>query len=820
MCFFPFLKKISQFDFNIAHRVFSIFCVTCIGQFSVAQLQSNEWIPLFDPQSLVEGELHGQVGWLTNGFTDVFQVRPDPVTGDNPVIHLSNHEVSASPFVWLQLPESIEGIGTLFYRQRIEPDASTTSTRQSWQIGLNSATKAEGRQRYDFNVRKEIDWSRHRAADDRDGHTNVIPFAWVNFWLVVDTNAGTLKIYRTRDTEVVTEDDLVSSGSFREATHELSHFKISRGNIERDWTTQFSHLYQSKGENLSLPSTVKKLDTEVSETLDRVQTGTWEHNDKEHPFRINIPKGLELGEETPVAVYLKNLPRPRIGTDGDEDLIAGILEQGLIVMEIDCRNFPSETPYLEATLFDFHRALRQLIPALTNGRTTVDERQLYTVPEGYRLLRDLPYWNIKKHGAHGSLERVLEVYNTTVAERFNVQPVETIEEMVGSEGQPFDYNLYIDIIYPSGKDVEAVPLIAHFSTIWPIAGTMRTGDRRKIVLGWLTSGYGLAYVDHVYNPPARTRYYGHFNPGFTLDVWNGVAAGSAAIRFFREFANYFNLNGQIGALGHSKSSYTVARIADPLHAELEEHETFSGFPPGSPEEQPWPGHDSSITVAYASMGMGTRRIQYFNERTVPMVLAVGYYDQFDHWQAFPQLIAHLEDLDHNHFALWMEELGHTFPGGIDRATGQKRALLLRAFFDQHLNPGNDHSLRLIGIIPADGADYVDIDGSSPIMFVEEDNLPQDLAGLSPTVPVTVRFARRIDLTSISQNSLQVLDSRDNSSVPGEWRVSLGQTRFEFLPEGQLSHDTLYTVFVSNEIRDVHGNSLNSDHKQSFTTRSP
>ncbi len=545
--------------------------------------------------------------------------------------------------------------------------------------------------------------------------------------------------------------------------------------------------------------------------------GFWTYGGENYPFTATVRQAAHNYHPLPTAVYLRNLDIPRIGTDSDSTIVKDLLDDELVVVELDGADLPAESPAMERALLDFHKNLPTLVSGASAGAIQVDESFIYTLPAGHRLKRNLPFWNIERHGAHGTLQRVLEIYNTNVAEHFGAEPVDSVEDMRGRDGDRFDYNLYIDIIYPSGQATEAVPTIAHFSTLDRMPRMFLSDDRRLYPIGWVTSGYAMALIDHVYHPAARVRYFGHM-PGFTLDNWNGVAAGAAGIRFLRAHAEAFNLNGRIGALGHSKSAYTVMRLADPRHPELPEHQEFDGFPTGSPDPQPWPDHKSTIQVAYASMGMGIRRTRYTTPELVPLVVAAGRHDHFDYWNATPEQVARAKEFDLNQLTLWMEELGHTLPSGRDAATGRDRTLLVRHFFDQHLAPlGEDH-LEVLAVAPPRNAREVALDGTVARFGVnDEDDLPDNLHGLDPRMPITVRFARSIDTGTLPEDAFSVERADTRDPVPGKWIPSLRNSRFEFFPEEELEAETSYRITVSPGIRDSEGRVLEYGYRRSFQT---
>jgi len=544
-------------------------------------------------------------------------------------------------------------------------------------------------------------------------------------------------------------------------------------------------------------------------------SGTWSFAGIAHPFTVTA--ATRSAEAQPNVIYLRNLQRARLGSDSDATIIGALVADGLAVIDLDCAGLPAESMALERALLEFHGAVESLVREATSGRLKIDLNALYWVPEGHRLSRRLPFWNLAQHGSHGTLERILEIHNSTVVERFGVAPIGRVNELRGRDGAALDYDLYIDLVHPSGAASTPAPVIAHYATQSRMPQSFRSGDRPMELIGWLTSGYALALVDHAYNPLARSEHYRHFQPGYTLQDHNDLKVGSASIRFLRAHADAFNLTDRIGVLGHSKSSYTTIRLADPRHPDQPEHARYRGFPPGTPEAQPWPGFASTVQVAFASMGNGTRRVQYVNEHLAPIVFAVGRTDRFGHWEVFPPLIAAAEQTDAHHLALWMEDLGHDRPFGTDLLSGKERHLLLRQFFAQHLHPYGREDLEVLFTLPHADAEGVSLDGVTRVLTRAED-LPKDMHGLPATRPITVRFARAIDASSTTGGGLSVWDLAANTPVPGTWRSSLRHSRFEFTPDRPLAPLTLYEIRVATSVHDTAHRHLAAPVHHRFRTR--
>ena len=59
----------------------------------------------------------------------------------------------------------------------------------------------------------------------------------------------------------------------------------------------------------------------------------------------------------------------------------------------------------------------------------IDPDYIFYVPEGYTITRNIPVWNIEENGADGSVERVMDTYNSVIVPKFGVEPVTDPEQM-------------------------------------------------------------------------------------------------------------------------------------------------------------------------------------------------------------------------------------------------------------------------------------------------------------------------------------------------------------------------------------------------------
>lgn len=508
--------------------------------------------------------------------------------------------------------------------------------------------------------------------------------------------------------------------------------------------------------------------------------------------------GCALGAGTPVVFYLKNLPGPRIGTDSDRDILRDLKKQGFLVEEVDCSRFPKQSPELEVALTEFHIESPKLLEKYEKQGVQIDYGTILYVPAGYRVACNIPVWNIVKYGPPHILDYVLEIYNTAVVKKFKVPKVQSVDQIISLEGRPLDYNLYIDFIYPSGKPKQKVPLLLNFSSnaprFYPFSpkATREVAYRAIFPIGFLTSGYAFANLDHCFIPTSKRGVFGHTIP-YSLDRYTGVAYITSAIRYIHSVADRYNLNGKIGSMGISKASFAAVLSARPDNASVAEERTAYGVPASN---QPYPGYPSTVDVAYAAAGDGTRKLpNLLIEGSVPMVTSMGKRDKFkEHWGLYPKVLTHLNRTQIPFVALWMEELGHTYPGlGVDYTTGESRYSLLKRFFDFYLKPQEHQDPELFYILPRKGSENVRLDGTFRVLIPDE-LLPVNLYDVPKYCPITVRFLSKMKSDSAAKY-LAVLEKESGRQVSGTWQASMHNTIYQFVPDTLLQPGIEYMVQV-------------------------
>jgi len=517
---------------------------------------------------------------------------------------------------------------------------------------------------------------------------------------------------------------------------------------------------------------------------------------REVPVAVYSSKNSSDDKGDLAIVYVRNHAHERIGMEPDLSILSDYIRQGHIVVTVDFQNDPgARSPDFDEDLHRLFRALygHEIDPLLEGTRLKAKRYRCFFLPAGYRLVTDLVYWDRKKHGVYGTLEWTMKTYNEDMVPRVKgLKPVSSPDEMVDAEGKPFDYTVKMDIVYPS-QAKRKLPLIFDSATE---ASREPMGDPRSFrphMAGFTMRGYVFCEMGHCYNP--NVDHFFHF-PAFEADHWNGLACYTAAMRFLRMNAEKYAIDSDhFGGVGHSKGQYAITRLSDPNHVGGEESKKFAGFPPGTPEPQPWPAYSSRIHAGYQSMGMGTFEPEYITADYVPTIIACGELERdVISKRGHPAFVKRLEELDANHIELFMQGLGHDIPYGYDDRMGVDRYRLMHAFFDRYLKV--DEKLPPVALLIWPRNKRTDV--------TAEDRL-------------FVHFAPVIDPVSIlEQKGVEVLEGAGRTPVRGSWKISHGGTRFTFLPEKPLTSGAEYEIAVTERVRDKAGTHLKEEKSVRFT----
>ncbi|MBQ8380622.1 MAG: Ig-like domain-containing protein [Clostridia bacterium] len=302
--------------------------------------------------------------------------------------------------------------------------------------------------------------------------------------------------------------------------------------------------------------------------------------------------------KTQLVIYVVNTNTERIGTKSDVDIIKGMLSRGYVVAVLDYLNASdAKSPNIDWSI-QINRE------DIYTGKYFSDTTKIpagsfydnHVVPAGYDVSPYMTFWETDKHGAEGSLEEIVENWNTdlrkTNGERIipwvgdngrkatqncfeGTSPVwymdangtaeteagkgtytklkytkaESVYDCVGPEGEPLELSLGMHIVYPTQtaeKPIDDVPLFVNCNSSGHITLAVTSADKRPIVNGGLFNGYAGVIYDYLWFPMCRNEYYGYYDGriqasgGYTgdqmnyaLQLYNDKRINTAAMRYLK-----------------------------------------------------------------------------------------------------------------------------------------------------------------------------------------------------------------------------------------------------------------------------------------------
>jgi hypothetical protein len=515
------------------------------------------------------------------------------------------------------------------------------------------------------------------------------------------------------------------------------------------------------------------------------------------PLNIYYLGGDTGPDGSEVIVYLKNSAWDRIGQESDLSILRDYIQKKLIVITVDFGNdILAVSPRFDKDLHELFKAVYgfRTVSLLKDLNLKPKEFRCFFLPEGYRVATNLVYWELDKHAAFGTMEYIMNSYNEDIVPKLpGLKPVTSPKDMVDRYGNPFDFTVKMDIVYPS-QAKKKVPAIIFSAWLAPRNPNGEPISYLPHFAGFTTRGYVYIVMGHCFNPCVQ--HYFHYSK-FTLDQWNGFACYTAAMRYINANAEKYSINAEhIGMAGHSKGEYAITRLSDPHHEGGKEISRFEGFPEGSPEPQPWPGYPSNISVGYQSMGMGLFEPEYITPDYVPNIAACGENERdVISKEGHPAFVKRLEELDCNYINLFMQGLGHEVPYGYDERMGVDRYQLMHDFFDRYLKVEDKLPPVVLVVSPRDNKEEV----------------PQD-------AEITIDFAPVIDPESILKDKgIRILRVKNENEVEveGTWKVSHGGTRYTFIPVQDLNKKEQHSINITTRVKDKRGIHLEQEKTLHF-----
>lgn len=320
---------------------------------------------------------------------------------------------------------------------------------------------------------------------------------------------------------------------------------------------------------------------------------------------------------TDAVLYVINTRAVRSGTDSDADIIRSMLDRGMIVTVLDYKN------HRKAKGADLDWSAQAFIAKMGSGTyyqnteiiPTGTYYEQFLVPAGCNLSTDHVIWEIDKHSAVGTMERIVWVWNNDFrgvrGDKFIVKWVHedgtkkatqngidgsepqwfadaegkipdpdgeyiklkhtlalTITDCVKRDGSPMDLNLSMHVVYPTNPEHDVPVMTMACSSEHLASGAVRAD--RPHLNGFLFEGYAVANYDYAYVPMARNDHYGYFagdsagaltgnNANYGIYGFNNTECATSAIRALRylslsDHETYSFDIDHIGILGNSKGS--------------------------------------------------------------------------------------------------------------------------------------------------------------------------------------------------------------------------------------------------------------------------
>lgn len=431
--------------------------------------------------------------------------------------------------------------------------------------------------------------------------------------------------------------------------------------------------------------------------------------------------------ETAVIVYVINHSGEYPGTDSDVDIVCDLLDEGYIVVVVDYQNNElAVSPGIEMSLKTIRESLIQT-QKMYVGSYSFGKNKIYVVPSGYRILRNVVFYDLLESGAEGTIEKICDVWNNSETEAGvtskggNYQKVtdyNDYNEIIRlPNGEPMDMTYKMDIIYPSNPDT-TVPVAA-------IAGTSTVRNtcfdyhlNRFHNLGFIFKGYATVCYDHGFIPFMNGEdSWGQVSNDYTLSYINDVKIHTAAIRCIKYYAAEYGFsNTDIGVIGHSKASW-CSLLSNPCPDNLAEDSIYTPALTGSKYtlqsadfhdgygqgktygDQPFltdkNGNklDGSVLCVYHSMGVGSSRFErYLTSSNVPTMICCGQNDTGNGWSYWVREQNAYKKSGIAHIAIEMLDGGHDYAQGEDTVYDYDRYHAFQAFFDYYLKSSDPEVL--------------------------------------------------------------------------------------------------------------------------------
>ena len=112
--------------------------------------------------------------------------------------------------------------------------------------------------------------------------------------------------------------------------------------------------------------------------------------ERELAYHLHVPTEPTTHQIRPLIIYLKGLAVPRIGRESDESIVASFLANGYWVLTLDYEGDQQACP--PRLNLDVYQLRRDIHERRFLDDQPLDRNQIFILPEGYRLKRDVPFY--------------------------------------------------------------------------------------------------------------------------------------------------------------------------------------------------------------------------------------------------------------------------------------------------------------------------------------------------------------------------------------------------------------------------------------------
>lgn len=522
-------------------------------------------------------------------------------------------------------------------------------------------------------------------------------------------------------------------------------------------------------------------------------------------------------DNAPLIVYIINHHGEYPGTESDVSIVSDYLDEGYVVAVFDYSDEHFYGKHIECSVVRMCAKIRTGGEFLGDSGIKIDSETAFILPSGYRVARDVTYFEYVSNASQETLDYIVEAWNTVPEIKAKVgskwAEAETIYDIVMADGTNMtaeDTQLKMDIIYPSNPNV-TVPVIGFASTATP-RNLYAYSTSRPHNNGFLFRGYAVAWYDHEYLPFMNKDLggYGHIEPQFTVSNYEAVRAHTAAIRCIKFYADEYGYSKtKIGVFGHSKSSWS-SLLSNPNAEKLPEYkgaatdkaQPFTTYANGDPI-------NADITCLYHSMGNGSRHFSnYLTGSNIPTLIACGEKDTGDGCSYWENEKAAYVRSGIDFMAIDAIDDGHNYPYYNSPVYDYNLYNAFCKFFDYYLK---DEAPTLLYTSVADGqikeiktntAKYDENNEATHWSVIESDKLFVQF-----TAPVT-------EWSFLEAVSLKDSEGRE---VGGTWYAEGNGSKWIFEIDKKYVFDETYTLTIADGVvSDKYDRTVENGIEVSFT----